>query len=161
MQFRNTALSAAFTALAAAANGDLQFAIAANAANIALIELFSTGGCVAAATNQPAAELAAPAATLGVGLHPFYAVVTDAGGQQYQTPTVWEQVPALQLSLIGPPQTLAWPAIAGRQYRDFGRQQRRRRFQSRRHVPRHQRAAQWTIPAPPAGAMFYRVSVCP
>ena len=40
---------------------------------------FPPGGSVAVATNQAAAELAAPAATLGIGLHPFFAVVTDAG----------------------------------------------------------------------------------
>ncbi len=71
---------------------------------------------MAVATNQAAAVLAAPAATLGVGLHPFYAVVTDANGHQYQTPPAWEQVPALQLSVTGPPPALSWPAIPGRQY---------------------------------------------
>ena len=78
VQFRNTPLAATFAALPPATNGDLQFAIAASAANIARIELFSTGGSIAVATNQAVAELAASAAALGVGLHPFHAVVTDA-----------------------------------------------------------------------------------
>jgi len=152
VQFRNTALSANFAALAAETNGDLPFAIAGNATNISRIELFSTGGCVAAATNQAAAELAAPAATLGVGLHPFFAVVTDTGGHQYQTPTVWEQVPALQLSVIGPPLALIWPAIAGRQYRVLAAANLGGPFQAVGTVLATNAQAQWTITAPPAGA---------
>ena len=138
VQFRNTPLSAAFAVLPPATNGDLLFAVAASAANIARIELFSTGGSIAVSTNQAAAELAASAATLGLGLHPFHAVVTDASSHQYQTPTVWEQVPALQLSLIGPPQALSWPAIAGRQVQRIGRDQPRRAVSDGRHSPGHQ-----------------------
>jgi hypothetical protein len=159
VQFRNTALSATFAALAADTNGDVSFSIAANATNIARIELFSTGGSVAVATNQAAAEIAAPAAILGVGLHPFHAVVTDANGHQYQTPTVWEQVPALQLSVIGPPQALSWPAIAGRQYSVLAATNFGGVFQSVGAVLATNAQAQWTITAPSAGAVFYQVSV--
>jgi uncharacterized protein (TIGR03790 family) len=161
VQFRNTAIYATFGALPGASNGDLTFAIAANASNIARIELFSTGGSVAAAANQPAAELAAPAAALGAGLHPFYAVVTDASGHQYQTPTVWEQVPALQLSVTGPPPALNWPAIAGRQYSVLAATNPGGAFQTAGTILATNAQAQWTIPAPPAGAVFYRVSVAP
>jgi len=161
LQFRNTALSATFAAIAADTNGDLLFGVAANATNISQIELFSTGGLVALATNQAAAELAAPAATLGGGLHPFYAVVTDANGHQYRTPTVWEQVPALQLSVLGPPPALSWPAIAGRQYSILAATNLGGAFQSVGTVLAANAQAQWTIPASPAGAVFYRVSVAP
>ena len=161
VQFRNTTLSATFAALAAATNGDLLFGIAANATNIAQIELFSTGGSVAVATNQAAAELAAPAATLGVGLHPFYAVVADANGHQYQTPTVWQQIPALQLSVIGPPQGLSWPAIAGRQYTVLAATNLGGALQGVGTVLATNTQAQWTIAAPPSGAVFYQVSVAP
>ncbi len=160
-QFRNTALSAAFAPLPAAANGDLPFAIAANATNIARIELFSTGGSIAVATNQSAAQLIAPAATLGVGLHPFSAVVTDANGHEYQTPTVWEQVPALQLSVIGPPPALSWPAIVGRQYSILAATNLGGAFQTVGTVVASNGLAQWTISAPPTGEVFYRVSVSP
>ena len=159
VQFRNTALSATFAALPPATNGNLLFAIAAGETNIAQIELFSTGGAVALATNQAAAELAAPAATLGVGLHPFHAVVTDAAGHQYQTPTIWEQLPALQLSVIGPPQTLTWPAIAGRQYSVLAATDLGSAFQTVGSVLATNARAQWTITPPPAAAVFYRVSV--
>jgi uncharacterized protein (TIGR03790 family) len=160
-QFRNTALSAAFTALPPAPNGDLPFAIAASATNIARIELFSTGGSVAVAANQDAAQLAAPAATLGVGLHPVYAVVTDASGHQYRTPTVWEQVPALQLSVTGPPPALSWPAMPGRQYNILAAANPGGPFQAVGAILATNAQAQWSIAAPPAGALFYRVSVEP
>lgn len=161
VQFRNTPLSATFAALAPATNGDLQFAIAATGANIEQIQLFSTGGCVAAATNQAAAQLAAPAATLGVGLHPFYAVVTDTNGHPYQTPTMWEQVPALQLSVVGPPQALNWPAIMGRQYAVLAAPSLGGVFQTVGMVLATNAQAQWTITASPVGAAFYQVSVAP
>ena len=56
--------------------------------NISRIELFSTGGSVGVATNQAAAVFAVSAADLGLGLHPFYALVTDQAGHRYQTQTV-------------------------------------------------------------------------
>jgi hypothetical protein len=159
LQFRNTPLSATFAVLAPDTNGDLTFGIAANATNIAQIELFSTGGSVALATNQAAAELAASAATLGVGLHPFYAVVTDAQGHQYQTPTVWQQIPALQLTVLGAPQALSWPAIAGRQYSVLAATHLEGTFQTVSTILATNAQAQWPLPAPPAAASFYQVSV--
>ncbi len=161
VQFRNTSLSAAFAPLAPAANGDLPFAITASASNIVRIELFSTGGSVAVAVNQAAAGLAAPAATLGVGLHPFYAIVTDIGGHQYQTPTFWEQLPALQLSISGPPPALTWPAIAGRQYHILSATNLGGAFQPIGALLATNAQAQWPVAAPPAGAVFYRISVAP
>jgi hypothetical protein len=98
---------------------------------------------------------------LGVGLHPFYAVVTDANGHQFQTPTVWEQVPALQLSIIGPPQALSWPAIAGRQYSVLAATNLGGAFQAVGAVLATNAQVQWTIPAAPTGAVFYQVSVSP
>jgi uncharacterized protein (TIGR03790 family) len=161
VQFRNTALSATLGAPTAASNGDLLFEIAASATNIARIELFSTGGAVAVATNLAAAALAAPAATLGAGLHPFYAVVTDASGHQYRTPTAWEQVPALQLSVTGQPPALFWAAIPGRQYSVLTNANFGGAFQEAGTVLATNSQAQWTIAAPPAGALFYRVSLAP
>jgi uncharacterized protein (TIGR03790 family) len=161
LQFRNTPLAATFAAIGADTNGNLLFDIAANATNIARIELFSTGGSIAVATNEQTAELAASAAILGVGLHPFYDVVTDANGHQYQTPTFWEQVPALQLSIIGTPQMLTWPAIPGRQYNIQATTNLSGAFQTVGTVGATNAQAQWTIPASPASATFYRVSVSP
>ncbi len=161
VQFSNTTLTAGFAAVAPAANGDLHFSVAASAANIALIQLFSTGGAVAAVTNQRAAVLTAPAEVLGVGLHPFYALVTDNNGHQYQTPALWEQVPALELSVSGPPPVLSWPAITGRQYDILSSTNLGGAFQTIGTVAATNAQAQWTITAPAAGAVFYRVSVSP
>jgi len=161
VQFSNTTLTAGLAAVAPAANGDLQFSVAASAANIALIQLFSTGGAVAAVTNQTAAVLAAPAALLGIGLHPFYAVVTDNNGLQYQTPALWEQVPALQLSVRGPPPLLSWPAIAGRQYNIFSSTDIGGAFQTIGTVMATNAQAQWPITTPSVGAVFFRVGVIP
>jgi hypothetical protein len=160
-QFRNTSLSATFHALPAATNGNLLFAVAANATNIAQIELFSTGGLLTATNNQAAAQLAAPQATLGTGLHPFYAVVTDSNGHEYQTPTIWEQVPALQLSVLGPSRELIWPAIAGRQYSVLAATNLLGAFQVVGAVLATNAQAQWTIPLAINGAVFYRVSIAP
>jgi uncharacterized protein (TIGR03790 family) len=159
VQFRNTPLSATFSTSPSGTNGDLMFDIAANATNIEQIELFSTGGSIAVATNQAEAELVASAATLGVGLHPFYAIVSDANSHQYQTATVWEQVPALKLSVIGPPQTLSWPAISGRQYNVLATTSLTGAFQVVGTVLATSAQAQWAIPANPSGAVFYQVSV--
>jgi uncharacterized protein (TIGR03790 family) len=161
VQFANTSLSATVTALAGAGNGDLSFAVSANAGNIASIQLFSTGGSLAVVSNQAAAELAAPAATLGAGLHPFFAVVTDATGRQYQTPTIWEQVPALQLGVIGPPLALTWPAIPGRLYSILSASDPGGVFQEVGAVLATNAQAQWTIPSPPAAPSFYRVTLAP
>ncbi len=161
VQFRNTTLSATLAATGAGTNGDLLFGVAAKAANIARIELFSTGGSVALATNQPAAELAAPAATLGVGLHPFYAVVTDVNGHQYQTPTSWEQVPALQLSFTGPPESLSWPSITGRHYVVLAATNLGGAFQAVGTVVATNGLAQWPVAVPATGGVLYRVSVAP
>jgi hypothetical protein len=160
LQFRNTTLSATFTTMSPATNGDLQFGVAASATNIAQIQLFSRGGCVAVSSNQATAELAAPASTLGVGLLPFYAVVTDSAGHQYQTQTVWEQIPALELSVISA-QTLSWPAIAGRQYTIESATNLPGAWQEAGTVLATNAPAQWTIPGMPGGAAFYRIVVTP
>ncbi|HTA30360.1 MAG TPA: hypothetical protein VK731_07735, partial [Candidatus Cybelea sp.] len=159
VQFRNTALSATLATLGAATNGDLSFYIAAAGTNIAQIQLFSTGGSASLATNQASVQLVASAATLGVGLHPFYALVTDADGHQYQTPTFWEQIPALQLRVIGPPQALSWPAIAGRQYVVLATTNLVGAWQEVGTVIATNAQAQWALSGPPSAAVFYQVSV--
>jgi uncharacterized protein (TIGR03790 family) len=158
-QFRNTLLSATFDESGADTNGNLLFTITPNSTNIGRIELFSTGGSIAVATNHALAELAAPAATLGVGMHPFYAVVTDANSHQYRTQTMWEQLPTLQLSVTGSPQTLSWPAIPGRQYTVLASTNLAGAFQAVGTVLATNEQAQWAITAPNVGASFYRVIV--
>ncbi len=118
---QNTSLSATLTALPvvtnAAVNQPLQFTVAANSQNIASINLFSTGGSIGVITNQAAATFTLTATNLGLGLHPFYAVVTDTAGHQYQTQTVcYRLFPAITLALSSQPLVLSWPATMGWQY---------------------------------------------
>jgi uncharacterized protein (TIGR03790 family) len=161
VQFRNTTLSASLTALVAGTNGDLSLAIAANATNVARIALFSTGGVVAVATNQSAVELPARTAQLGVGRHPFYAVVTDMEGRQFQTATIWEQLPALQVNFAAPAKTLSWTAIAGRQYNILTSTNLAGAFQTAATVLATNAQARWPIPAPQSAAVFYQVALAP
>jgi uncharacterized protein (TIGR03790 family) len=106
-QFSNSPLSANISALGADTNGNLLFGITANASDIAQTQLFSTGGVISETNNKPSAVLAGWASTLGVGLHPFYAVVTDSNGHHYQTQTIWEQLPPTGLYWT-PPSPIAY-----------------------------------------------------
>ncbi len=104
VRIQNTSLTATLTALPAGTNAtldqQLQFTVTANTTNVASIELFSTGGSLGVVTNQAAAVFEVSAAYLGLGLHPFYALVTDQTGHRYQTQTIWYRVlPAISISV--------------------------------------------------------------
>jgi uncharacterized protein (TIGR03790 family) len=118
---QNTGLTATLTALPAgtnaALNQQLQFSVTPNSTNISRIELFSTGGSAGVIANKAAATFTLPATSLGLGLHPFYALVTDQSGHRYQTQTVYYRiVPAIPLTLTVRPPSVSWPATIGRQY---------------------------------------------
>ena len=120
---QNTPLSATLMPIIAATNttleGLLRFAVSANTNNLARLELFSTGGSIGVVSNQASAVFTTSFATLGGGLHPFYAVVTDLAGHQYQTQTEWFRFPLIALSLVVAPGggwTLSWPALPGQAY---------------------------------------------
>jgi hypothetical protein len=121
VQIQNTGLTAAMSALPTGTNAGLnqllQFTITANTTNIASIELFSTGGSQGVVANQSTAVFTIPAADLGLGAHPFYALVTDQGGHRFQTATIYYQiVPAIDLSLSPALALLTWTATTNRQY---------------------------------------------
>ena len=140
----------------------LQFVVAASTTDLARIELFSTGGSVGAVTNQPSAVFAVPPARLGVGLHPFYALVTDTTGNRYRTETEWIRlIPSIKLSITGPPLTLTWQAIPGRQYDILATTDLSAAFQPVASVVASNSIAQWPIPAPDGGVGFYRVLLAP
>ena len=156
MRIQNTALTATFTPLLAGTNATLdmplQFAVTASATNISRIELFSTGGSVGVVSNQPSAVFTAPSATLGLGLHPFYALVTDTAGNRYQTETVWIRlIPSFKLSISGTPLTLSWPAIPGLRYDVLATTNLASAFQTVTSLVASNTLVQWPIPAP-AGA---------
>jgi len=165
VQIQNTGLSATLSALPAGSNAtfdqQLQFTVTANTNNISRIELFSTGGSMGAATNQAAAVFDLSAAYLGLGLHPFCALVTDQAGNRYQTQTVWYRiVPTITLTLTGMPPVLAWPAIVGRQYDVQSTTNLTATFQTLATITATNSIMQWPVTTT-GGAGFYRVQLDP
>lgn len=126
VQVRNTSLTASLNCSAslgvAALSDTLQFAVVASANPVSRIELFSTGGSLGTVSGQASAAFAIPAAQLGEGLHPFYALVTDAGGRSCRSETVWIRLSAAPLLAsfriqMGPgPGRVTWPGVAGYAY---------------------------------------------
>ena len=164
VRIQNTALTATFAALLAGTNATLemplQFSVTANAGNIARIELFSTGGSVGVVSNQPAAVFTAPSASLGLGLHSFYALVTDTTGNRYRTQTDWIRlVPSFKLSITGRPLVLSWAAIPGQSYVVLATTNPATAFQPVASVTATNALAQWPISAPGGAAAFYRVQM--
>ena len=90
---QNSSLSATFNLVAGGTNSfvgnTLQFSVNANTNNVAKIELFATGGSLGSVLGQSNAVFNVGGTNVGVGLHPFYAIVTTATGKQYRTQTIW------------------------------------------------------------------------
>lgn len=90
----NTSLNATLTLLdltsIAPVQGTYHIQVTANSTNsITSISLCSTGGILDSATNQSNVIFQFDGSDLGVGLHPFYALVQDATGASYRTQTQW------------------------------------------------------------------------
>jgi uncharacterized protein (TIGR03790 family) len=166
---QNSALSAVLTALVGGTNtaleATLQFSVAANTNDISQIELFSTGGSQGVALNQTNAVFSIAATNLGIGLHPFYAIVTDNGGRQYRTPTQWFRVigqePPFSISASGWPTTLSWPSTAGRTYDVLSATDLAIPFQPYGSVTPSNSSAVWTDANPFGPMRFYRIGVFP
>lgn len=98
----------------------LQFQVAANTNTISRIELFSTGGSWGVVSNQPTANFSLAATNLGLGLHPFHALVMRTDGRLFRTETKWIRLNAgdvpFLVNISGTTPTLSWPATAGRRY---------------------------------------------
>lgn len=120
----NNPLAATFVCLVggtnAAIEATLQFAVTANTNTISKIELFTTGGSLATVSNAATATFSVAGTNLGLGLHPFYAVVTDNGGKLFRTDTKFIRLvgpePPFPVQIFRPPVTLRWLAVAGRRY---------------------------------------------
>ena len=158
---QNTSLAATFAAAPAGTNVSLtqplQFTVTANSPNIASINLFSTGGSVGVVTNQAATTFTLTATNLGLGLHPFYALVTDASGNQYQTETLGYRVfPAITLALAGKPPVLSWPATLGYQYNVQATTNLLAGFQTVASLMATNTLVQWPV-TNNSGAEYYRV----
>jgi hypothetical protein len=123
--------------------------ITANATNIARIELFSTGGSVGVSSNQASVAFTLPSAALGLGLHPFYALVTDTVGNQYETQTDWIRlIPSFLLSICSPPLTLFWSTILGQGYDVLAKTNLASPFQTLTSLLASSTFIQWPIPPP-------------
>lgn len=70
-------------------NATYHIQISANTNNVSLTTLYSTGGAIGFATNNPTSTFDVIGTNLWVGLHPFYAIVETATGQKYRTKTSW------------------------------------------------------------------------
>jgi hypothetical protein len=162
---QNTSLTATLAALPTGTNAalgqQLQFTVTANATNISRIELFSTGGSQGVVSNQPAAVFVLSASYLGLGLHPFYAVVTDQAGYRFQTSTLsYRIIPAITLTLTGTPPVLAWLAITNRQYDLQFTTNLLNGFQTVTTITATNSVVQWPILTTNRAA-FYRVKLDP
>lgn len=164
VQIQNRTLSATLTTLYGGSNtlvsATLQFSVAANASG--LIQLFSTGGLLASATNQSSAVFSIPGTNLDLGLHPIYAVVTTPDGQQYRTQTQWIRLidtpdAPFRLSIAYPPPTLSWPATAGRTYDILSATNPRSPFQFIAVLTASNSPAQWVDTNRPAHQKYYHV----
>lgn len=165
VQISNAPLAATFTTLVggtnAALEATLQFSVVANTNSISEIELFSTGGSLGSVLNQSSATFPVAANFLGVGRHPFYAVVTANTGLQYRTETKWIRIiaaePAFAISLTAPPPALSWPATAGRSYDVLTATNPASAMQVTASLVSSNSAATWLDTNPPVPQRFYRI----
>jgi len=165
VRFQNTPLSATFTTLAGASNTVLNFtllfSVTANTNTISAIELFTTGGSAGVVSNLSSATFTVAATNLGVGLHPFYAIVTRNDGKQYRTETKWIRIggaePPFRLTMTALPPTITWPASAGRLYQVLNATNITGTFQLRVAVTPSNSFGLWMETITGAPQQFYRV----
>ena len=165
VRIQNRTLAATFNTLIGGSNTwlgtMLQFSVLANCDNVTNIELFSTGGSLGSVANLSSATFSVASASLGLGLHPFYALVTANGGQQYRTETKWIRLissdPPFSVSLKTPPPALSWPATAGRSYDILTATNLSNAFLVNASLIPSNSSGQWTDTNPPAPKRFYRV----
>lgn len=162
---QNSALSATFSLVAGSTNSfvgnTLQFSVVANTNNVSKIELFATGGSLASLLGQPSATFNVAGTNVGVGLNPFYAVVTTATGKQYRTQTIWirffETEPPFPVSISASPPKLTWPATPGKTYNILSGTNLAVPFQLRDSVTVSNSFGQWGETNTAAMQRFYRV----
>src|SRR5439155_1804598 len=162
---QNGTLSATFTTLFGGSNtvvgATLQFSVVANTNNISKIELFSTGGSLTNVTGVSNAIFAVAGTNMGIGLHPFYAIVTGTNGKQYRMETKWIRLigaePPIMLSISNPPPTLIWPGTVGRFYNILSATNITNAFQVRDGFSATNGTVIWVETNGGAGQRYYRV----
>ena len=165
VQILNNPLSAVFTPLLAGTNwavdGAVQFSVVANSGSIARIDLFSTGGLLGSVSNQSSASFSVAGTNLGVGLHPFYSIVTANTGIQYRTETRWIRLVGADspftVSVSSPPVVLSWPSTSGRTYEILASTNLSLSFQVSDSVTATNTTAFWSDTNAPVIQRFYRV----
>ena len=165
IQVSNAPLAATFSTLLGGTNtaleATLQFAVVANTSSISKIQMFSTGGSLGSVSNQSTGTFTVAASYLGIGLHPFYAVVTANTGVQYRSETKWIRIigpdSAFPVSLVTPPPTIWWPATAGRGYDVLTMTSPGSPVQLTASLTPSNSVATWTDTNSPAPQRFYRV----
>ncbi|MEK7707481.1 MAG: TIGR03790 family protein [Verrucomicrobiota bacterium] len=169
VRLQNTPLSATFTCLLCDTNtaleATLQFLVAANTNTVTRIELFSTGGSWGVVSNQPSATFSLAATNLGLGLHPFYALVMRNDGKQYRTETKWIRLignePPFVLGITNDAPTVSWPATAGRRYEILSATDVTNTFLLRDAVTPTNSPGQWSETNNSSPQRFYRVRTAP
>jgi uncharacterized protein (TIGR03790 family) len=162
---QNSPLSATFDTLVggttSALETTLQFSVVANTGAISKIELFSTGGSLSNVLGQSTTTFSVAGTNMGIGLHPFYAIVTGTNGKQYRTETKWIRLigrdSPFSLSISSSPVNLTWPATAGRSYDILSQTNLTNSFQVRSSVTPTNSLGQWTETNVSARERFYRV----
>lgn len=165
IRIQNNGWSATLTTLLgdtnAALEATLQFLVAANTDNITKIEFFSTGGLLATSNNVASATFSVSATYLGLGLHPFYALVSRSDGTQYRTETKWFRIISTEqpfvVSVAGSPPLLTWPAAAGRSYQVLSATEVTNTFTVRAAVIPTNSTGWWAETNTTSPRRFYRV----
>ncbi len=166
VQVQNTTLSASLTPEIVGTNvtldAPLSISVSANTNAISRIELFSTGGSIGVVSNRQSVTFSVDTMALGVGLHPFYAVVTDALGNQFRTQSSQIRImPPLQIFLSGLPFVLSWSAVPGFTYEVLASTNLTAGFQQVATVTASGTTAQWPVPSPGASQAFYKLRLSP
>jgi uncharacterized protein (TIGR03790 family) len=166
VQVRNTILTATLVPLLAGTNTTLEaplsLTVDANGNNISTIELLSTGGSLGVVSNQATATFVVPTSFLGVGVHPFYAIVTDSAGHQFRTSTTSLQiVPDFALAISSGPLRLSWESQPGVSYDILSSTNLAAGFQYVDAITATGPQSQWVIPPGSTGPAFYRLRLSP
>jgi uncharacterized protein (TIGR03790 family) len=162
---QNSSLSATFNLVAGGTNSfvgnTLQFSVTANTNNVSKIELFATGGSLGSVLGQSNAVFNVAGTNLGLGLHPFYAIVTTATGKQYRTQTISVRLfatePSFPVSISAPPLKLTWPATPGKTYNILSTTNLTIPFQVRDSVTVSNSLGQWVETNATSRQRFYRL----
>jgi hypothetical protein len=93
IQVQNTTLTATMNLLdlpaSAPVQGTYHIQVSANSSSIKSIQLFTTGGLLNTVSNAQTATFVVNGPTIGLGLHPFFALVQKSTGQTYRTASQW------------------------------------------------------------------------